>query len=162
MMYKGNVLLLAMAVCLVISVNAQQVISEKPSPGSLELISANNNSVICYDVADVDLVQRAAAWMQQDAEMVTGKKLSLTTALPSSAKNIIVIGTIEKSSFIRQLIQQKKLNVDKVKGKWDAYMIQTIANPFKGINAALVITGGNKRGVAYGVLELSKQMGVSP
>lgn len=162
MMYKGNVLLLAIAVCLAISIKAQQVISEKPLPGSLDLISVNNTSVICYDGNDVDLVHRAAGWMQQDAEMVTGKRLSITNTIPASAKNIVIIGTPEKSSFIKLLIQQKKLNVDKVKGKWDAYLIQTIANPFKGINAALVITGGNKRGVAYGVLELSKQMGVSP
>jgi len=29
--------------------------------------------------------------MQQDAEMVTGKKLSMATTLPASAKNIIII-----------------------------------------------------------------------
>ena len=162
MMYKGNVLLFPVAVFLFFSVQAQQVISENASPGALEIISANYTSVICYDPADVDLARRSAYWMQQDVEMVTGKELSLATTLPSSAKNIILIGTIENSSFIRQLITQKKLNVDKIKGKWDAYLIQTVANPFKGINAALVITGGNKRGVAYGTLELSKQMGVSP
>jgi len=161
-MYKGNVLLFPVAVCLFFSVQAQQVISEKPSPGSLEIIAGNNLSVICYDEADVDLVRRAATWMQQDAEMVTGKKLSMATTLPASAKNIIIIGTIENSSFIKQLIQQKKLNVDKIKNKWDAYLVQAVSHPFKGINAALVITGGNKRGVAYGTLELSRQMGVSP
>jgi hypothetical protein len=160
-MYKKDVLFL-LAVFLFVSVQAQQVISDKPLPGSFEIVSANNASVICIDPADLNLVQRSASWLQQDVELVTGKKLSIVTSLLSSEKNIIIIGTIEGSSFIRQLIQQKKLNVDKVKNKWDAYLVQTVANPFKGISSALVITGGNKRGVAYGALELSKQIGVSP
>ena len=50
----------------------------------------------------------------------------------------------------------------KIKDKWEAYLIQTISNPFKGIGNALVITGSDRRGTAYGVFELSKQMGVSP
>ncbi len=40
--------------------------------------------------------------------------------------------------------------------------MQTIDNPAKGIKQALVIAGSDKRGTAYGVFELSKQMGVSP
>jgi hypothetical protein len=161
-MYKGKVLLLPLAVCLFISVQAQQVISDKSQPGSLEIVSAGNTAIICTDLSDFELIKRSAGWLQQDVEMVTGKKLSLTNSLPSTAKNIILIGTIERSSFIQQLIRQKKLDVDKIKNKWDAYLVQTIINPFKGINSALVITGGNKRGAAYGTLELSRQMGVSP
>jgi hypothetical protein len=40
--------------------------------------------------------------------------------------------------------------------------LQTISNPTKNIRNALVIAGSDKRGTAYAVLELSKQMGQSP
>jgi hypothetical protein len=60
------------------------------------------------------------------------------------------------------MIKQKKINVDKIKGKWDAYQIQTVASPFKGIENALVIIGANKRGAAYGAFDYPKQAGVSP
>src|SRR5207247_10273625 len=63
----------------------------------------------------------------------------LINALPASTKSIIIIGTIEKSSIIQQLIKQKKINVDKIKGKWDAYQVEAVNNPFKGIENALVI-----------------------
>src|SRR5258706_5032603 len=122
MMYKRNVLLLPLAVCLLISVQAQQIITDQPQPGSLEIASANYSAIICTDPTDFDLIRRSASWLQQDIEKVTGKKLSIANALPSSAKTIIVIGTIEKSLFIQQLIKQKKLNVDKIKNKWDAYL----------------------------------------
>ena len=60
------------------------------------------------------------------------------------------------------MIQQKRISVDAIKNKWEAYQVQTIKNPFKGIGNALVISGSDRRGAAFGVFELSKQMGVSP
>ncbi|TMI68913.1 MAG: glycosyhydrolase [Bacteroidetes bacterium] len=161
-MYKVKVLLLLPAICAMVSLSAQQVISDMRQPGSLEIASANYKATICYDASDLDLARLSASWMQQDVEMVTGKKLRVMNSLPSQEKTIVVIGTIEHSALIQQLIRQKKLNVDKIKNKWDAYLVQTVTNPFKGISNAIVITGGNKRGVAYGTLELSRQMGVSP
>ena len=40
--------------------------------------------------------------------------------------------------------------------------METISNPTEGIQKALIITGSDKRGTAYAVFELSRQMGVSP
>ena len=161
-MYKGNLWLFPLAVCLYFSGQAQQIITDKPGAGSWEIVLTNKSATICTDPADFELIQRSASWLQQDVELVTGKKISIENALPASTKTIILIGSPERSSFIQQLIREKKLNVDKIKDKWDAYLVQTIANPFKGIGRALVITGSNKRGVAYGTLEVSKQAGVSP
>ena len=161
-MYNGKLLLLGWAVSSVISLEAQQVVTVGSQPGSFAIVSPTASGLIVTDANDLPLVSRTAGWMQHDIEQVTGKKLSLTNGIPSSSNNIIVIGTIEGSTLIQQLIAKKKLNVDKVKNKWDAYLVQVVQNPFPGISSALVITGGNKRGVAYGALEISRQMGVSP
>ena len=37
-----------------------------------------------------------------------------------------------------------------------------VRNPFPGVHQALVITGSDRRGTAYGVFELSRAIGVSP
>ena len=94
--------------------------------------------------------------------MVTSRKPAIISSLPPSSKNIIIIGTINGSETIHQLIKENKLNVDSVQNKWEAFKLQTIVRPFKGIDNALVIVGSDKRGAAYGVFELSQQMGVSP
>ncbi|MEI9806933.1 MAG: glycosyl hydrolase 115 family protein [Bacteroidota bacterium] len=44
----------------------------------------------------------------------------------------------------------------------EGYLIQAVANPFKGIDNALIIAGSDRRGAAYGVAEISQQIGVSP
>ena len=77
-------------------------------------------------------------------------------------KNIIILGTFKGSSIIQKLIAEKKIDINTIKGKWEAFQMQTVKNPTKGIENALVITGSDKRGTAYGVLELSRQIGVSP
>ena len=157
-MCRKNLLFVVAAIYLSHSLCAQQWVNDKSTSNSFAISS----SAICTDQNDFILVQRAASFLQNDMEMITGKRPELITSLPASAKSIILIGTIDKSSLIQQLIRQKKINVDKIKGKWDAYQVQAISNPFKGIENALVIIGANKRGAAYGTFELSQQSGVSP
>lgn len=159
-MYKGIILLPQLLICLAVS--AQSPISDKPQANNFALVSAGHAAAVYTDVNDFALVQKSAALLQQDIDWVTGNKPPLVHTLPSLAKSIIIIGSTEKSSLIRQLVQQKKINTSGLNGKWEAYLIQSVANPFKGIENALVIAGSDRRGVAYGVAEIAQQAGVSP
>ncbi|MBL7740804.1 MAG: glycosyl hydrolase 115 family protein [Chitinophagaceae bacterium] len=161
-MSKGNVLLPLFWICFAASVQAQPLISDKPSANNFSLVASNSAVPIYTDESDFMLVQRSAALLQQDIEVVTGVRSSLVHTLPAPAKTIIIIGTLDKSTLVKQLVQQKKINADKIRNKWEGYLVQTLTNPFKGIQHALVITGNDRRGVAYGVAELSQQIGVSP
>ena len=117
---------------------------------------------IYVDDNDFPLVKKSAELLQHDIEMVTGKKPELVGKIPVLIDNMIIIGSIEKSSIIKSLVVEKKINVASIKGKWETYQISSIQNPFPGGRNALIITGSDRRGVAYGVFELSKQIGVSP
>lgn len=139
------------------TLKAQQVVTEKQLSNSFVI----SDAVIYLDANDFAVIKNAGSFLQKDIEAVTAKKISIVNNV-SAAKNIIIIGSIEKSSLIKQLIQQKKINISSIKNKWEAYQIQTIKNPFKGIENALVITGSDRRGTAFGVFEISRQMGVSP
>ena len=138
--------------------NAQSLVSEKITTNSIDITQAT----IYVDENDDAVIKKAAALLQQDIEMVSGKKISVTNNILNSTKTVIVIGSIEKSTTIKQLLEQKKLTAVTEKNKWEAYQIQTIKNPYKGIDNALVIMGSDRRGTAFGVFELSKQIGVSP
>jgi hypothetical protein len=74
----------------------------------------------------------------------------------------VIVGTIDSSSIIKKLIEKKKIDVTDIEGKWESCLIQVVDKPFRGIKKALVIAGSDRRGAAYGLLEISKQMGVSP
>jgi hypothetical protein len=114
------------------------------------------------DPKEDSLVQIAARIFGHDIERISGKKIAVLSASSSPAKNCIIIGTLAQSGLIRQLVNEKKLQVGPLRNNWEAYQIQVVKAPFKGMDQALIIAGSDRRGAAYGVFELSKQMGGSP
>jgi len=137
---------------------------------------AVTDAAILVDENDFALVKKAAVLLQQDIELVTGKKIPIIYQPNQSTKNLIAIGSIGNSAFVKELIKNKIINTTNLADKWEAYSIQSINNstnnktpkyPLRGVGGPglanlLVITGSDRRGVAYGVFELSKQIGVSP
>jgi len=121
---------------------------DKSMPGSFPIAGAS----IYVSPTDDWLVQKSATLLQQDIEMVTDTKPKIISVIPSSG-NVIIIGTVDGCPWIDSVAQ------DSIKGKWEAFTISTI-NVSRA--HALIIAGSDKRGAAYGVFELSRQMGVSP
>ncbi|HTH30117.1 MAG TPA: glycosyl hydrolase 115 family protein, partial [Lacibacter sp.] len=150
-------ILLAVFLCAYIITHAQ-LLASKAGAGVYTL----NDASILVDVNDFTVVNKAALFFAFDMQSVTLKTNAIQNSISKSGKTAIIIGSVEKSGFIKQLIQQKKLSVSELKGKWEAYKIVTIKNPFKGIDQALVIVGSDRRGTAFGIFEMSKQIGVSP
>ncbi|MEI9942988.1 MAG: glycosyl hydrolase 115 family protein [Chitinophagaceae bacterium] len=157
-----KITLLSLLVICTANLFAQSFITDKKAAGSFIINDPQETSFLYVNATDYNLVQKAANFLQQDIESVTGKKLQVVNTIPVNAKNVVIIGSLDQSPVIKELIAQKKINVDKIKGKWEGYLIQTVANPMKGVANALVIAGSDRRGATYGVFELSRQMGVSP
>jgi hypothetical protein len=80
----------------------------------------------------------------------------------SGGKQVIIAGTIGKSPMIEEMINEGRIDVSDISGKWECFIIQVINNPLPGIDRALVIAGSDKRGTIYGIYEVSAQIGVSP
>ncbi|RYE01912.1 MAG: glycosyl hydrolase, partial [Sphingobacteriaceae bacterium] len=134
-----------------------QYISTQSGKGNFKLKGAPIN------VSETDFpgVVRAAKDLQNDLLSVTGTASAFLTK-KTPVKEVVLIGTIGKSALIDQLIQQKKLNVTGIKGKWETFLIQVVEKPMPGVNRALVITGSDKRGTIFGIYDVSGQIGVSP
>src|SRR6185295_8728797 len=88
--------------------HAQQFVRIKNEMGNFPVVSAAGIATICTDEKDHALVSKAASLLQNDIQRVTGQKPATSTGLPASAKNIIIIGTIEQSSYISRLAASKK------------------------------------------------------
>ncbi|MGB8480416.1 MAG: glycosyl hydrolase 115 family protein [Acidobacteriaceae bacterium] len=131
------------------------------SPRSF-VIAANGHATSMYvDANDDPGVVRAAHDLQSDIHRVTTLTPDITDGTPFPA-NIILIGTIGSSTIIDQLIRNKKIDVDAIRGKWESNLIQVVAKPLPGIASALVIAGSDKRGTIFGIYDVSEQIGVSP
>ncbi|HVB03029.1 MAG TPA: glycosyl hydrolase 115 family protein [Chitinophagaceae bacterium] len=153
---------LLMMVIIATKIHAQDFISTARGKDNFPVVSGRIAAAVCVDDSDYFLVRKAADMLRQDIGRVTGIKPELKHAFSGSGKNVIIIGSLDRSALIGQLIKNKKIQVGNLTGKWEAYTLQVVHHPFPGINNALVIAGSDRRGTAYGVFELSKQMGVSP
>lgn len=159
---KIKCLLLSCAWLLLGQLHAQSIIADKKGANTFAIVSNTEAIPILVDEQDHWLVQKAASFLQTDIESVTGKHPEIITKITPGVKNVILIGSIDQSPFITQLIKNKKLKAGSLTGKWEAGLTQIVNNPFPGVDKALVITGSDRRGTAFGVFELSKQIGVSP
>jgi hypothetical protein len=100
--------------------------------------------------------------LKTDMGKVTGREPNLIFNNLSRQKEIVIVGSIDKSPIIAELIKNKKIDVTPIKGKWESFMIQTIESPYPGVEKALVIVGSDKRGTIYGIYDISKNIGISP
>ncbi|HWK04692.1 MAG TPA: glycosyl hydrolase 115 family protein [Puia sp.] len=169
---------------------SQDLVTEKKEAGVFPVVArigagspataGTRATAIYVDSSDHWLVQKAAALLQQDIESVTGQRPEILHHLPAAAQNLIIIGSLDQSPLIKEATgllpegpsldprrrdSMSRLRAGTLKtltGKWEAFTIQVIDHPLKGIGQALIIAGSDRRGTAYGVFTLSRQMGVSP
>ena len=99
-------------------------------------------ATIVYQEGDAPLVKQMAQVLADDIERVTGVKPLVSERRGKGPH--IVIGTVRHNRLHREL-----------QGAWERYAIDTRQED-------LYITGSDARGLAYGVLHVSEQIGVSP
>ena len=131
-------------------------------------VAANGQAAAIYVAPqNPETVRVAAEAFASDVEKVTGVKprmlASLAKPLPA---NLIVVGVLGDAPEIEELRAAHRLVTAQVDGKWEAAETATILNPpasvLPGVHLALVVAGSDRRGAAYALFTLSRQMGVSP
>ena len=140
----------------------EQFISSEKRKGDFTISAEGFSAPLLISSKEWPGVSRAFHDLRADIGKVTSSMPELFTDKLPDSNEIIIAGTIGKSELIDQLIQNKKINANKIKGKWETFIIQIVKKPFKGVKKALIIAGSDKRGTIYGIYELSKQIGVSP
>jgi len=145
-----------------LAIGQPRYILDKPAPGAFPMVQARAAAPIYVDSADWPGVARAAADLQADIARVTAVTPALLRATKGLSRAAIIVGTIGRSPIIDQLMREKKIDTAQVAGKWEAFVIQVVANPLPGLASALVIAGSDKRGSIFGVYDVSEQIGVSP
>ncbi len=140
----------------------ESILAQNPTVHDFQLVTRQNHAIILIDDQDFPVVKLCAGLFCDDVERVTGYKPSLIINQSEVIPYCVIIGSIERSRIIKKLISSKKIDVSGVKGRWESCLTQTVDNPLPGIGKALIIAGSDRRGTAYGIFELSKQIGVSP
>lgn len=116
---------------------ARSLVSGTPTEGAFTLVDKNQAAPLLVADNDWPGVRRAAGDLQADIERVTGRKPTLGAKAPG---NVVIIGTVGKSALIDALVAAGKLDVTAIRGKWEAFVIETVEQPMPGVERALVST----------------------
>ncbi len=139
--------------------NARAAAADRPD---FPLVADGTAVPVFVDAADDPAVVRAAGDLQADVERVSGARPELLHTLPRSAPLLVLVGTLGASPAIDRLVKRGRLDVSRVKGRWEASVTQVVERPFPGVGRALVIAGSDRRGTVYGIYDTSERIGVSP
>ena len=105
------------------------------------------------------VVHTAITLFQKDVETVTGSSILTISDHASNIRGNLIVGTVGRNNAIGYLEEKGVLDLSEIRNKWEGFLLKKIV--WKGAET-LVIVGSDNRDTAYGILELSRIIGVSP
>jgi hypothetical protein len=133
-----------------------------PTPDDFPLAASGAAAPLLLEPGLDPAVVRAASDLAADLARVSGATAVTLSAAPPSARAIVLVGIAGQSPLLDRLAAAGKLDLRALAGAWESFVIQTVAQPFPGIDQALVIAGSDRRGAIFGLYEISSAIGVSP
>lgn len=130
--------------------------------GDFKLVSGARAADLLVSPSDFKVVRIAAENLALDVQRVTGQTPAIKTDVTNLSAQVVLVGTLGSSKFIDELVQNGKLDVGRLRGQWESFVIASVPSPLPKVSLGLVVVGSDRRGTAYGVFELSQAIGVSP
>lgn len=115
-----------------------------------------NGIKVLHSEEDATVVATATELFAADVSAVTGEECTSIT-IPAKG-NLLIVGT-SSSPYVAELAGNELKDLE---GRWESYSMKVVRNPYPGVGQALVIAGSDSRGAAYGLMDLSRQIGVNP
>lgn len=116
----------------------------------------NENGTFVYYTGNEQVVNTALDILIGDSELISEKPFSRILEITN---NTIIVGIPGRDAAFDDLVSKYKLDVSDIEGKWETHKMQVVRD---GNDSYLFILGSDPRGATYGILELSRQIGVTP
>ena len=155
-------IVLSSALVCVATAQDSRIVTWSSAKSTLTLASPGHIPGICVSGVDAPVVGIAANALAGDIRSVTKLPVGAAQTKDCTGSPVILIGTLNHSPLIDNLRAAGKLDTSAIEHKWESYVLTIVHHPMKDVPEALVIAGSDRRGTAYGVFELSREIGVSP
>lgn len=109
-----------------------------------------------YYAGTASLVGTAMEMLVEDSKSVAEQPFQLAN---KPADGSVAIGIPGENEVFDQLLLKYQIDISGIKGQWEAFHIQAVHD---GKTQLLFVVGSDPHGAAYGVLELSRLIGISP
>src|SRR5688500_10147993 len=106
------------------AIDDKSYVTSKKQKGSFSLSVDTKCASLYVSGKDDPGIISALKDLQSDIGRVTKFQPQLFIDKTPNEKILVIVGTIGKSTLIDQLIQNKKLDVTSIVGKWETFLIQ--------------------------------------
>lgn len=144
------------------SLPTEDIVRFQPVKGGIALAEKGRVVPILIDQDEPAVVRRATGDLAADILAVSGSQPQVRHETSGDTKVAIIVGTIGHGKLIDAMVRSGRVDVSRVRGKWETFLIASVNRPLPGVDRALVIVGSDRRGTAFGVYELSRAIGVNP
>jgi len=153
----------AVLLCMAANSRAAITVKNEATNGFVPLVSSTTIADILIDRNDARVVEIASLLLAEDIESITGKRPKVFFSDQEVTSDTVVIaGTLGISAPIDQLVRDGRIDVEPIRGRWEASIVVMLDDALPGGKKAIVVVGSDRRGTAYGLMDISRAMGVSP
>jgi hypothetical protein len=134
-----------------------------------QALPAQAKEAVLFDGAEVASIihqddrttELAGQLLARDLQALTGRNAVVSKDLAACAKLCVVIGRHD-SPLVERIARDAGISMAALQGQWERYERVLIPSRGKRGQNYLLIAGSDARGVVWGVIDLTREMGVSP
>ncbi|MGB9406470.1 MAG: glycosyl hydrolase 115 family protein [Terracidiphilus sp.] len=127
------------------------------------LVAHGHAAPILVEAGSPATVRTVAGVFAEDVERVSGTRPTIIDSpIAGMRDEPVIVGVVGHSAILDRLKRTGKLDTRAIEGKWESALTIVVEHPLPGVRRALVIAGSDRRGMAFALFTLSRQMGVSP
>ena len=105
-------------------------------------------------------IAKVAELLGHDLRALTGNDPVVTSAFDSVKGPAVIIGRSD-SPAMAAILRTNRISTSQIDGKWEIYGRAAVPAPWNAREKALVIFGSDTRGTIWGVIDLTREKGVS-
>ena len=127
---------------------------------NVALFDGKSVASVVTDGAANTPIRKAAELLAHDLTSLSGKRPAIASSYAGLSGPAVIIGTADTPS-IAALLRANHIDAAPIAGKWETYGRAVMPAPWNPKASALLIFGSDTRGTIWGVIDLTREMGVS-
>jgi len=134
--------------------------TNEPRADTLTLFDRNGLAAVVYDKDSGSPIAKASDLLVHDMQALSGSPSTASSDFKTVKGNAVLIG-LASAPKIAAFLKANKISTAPIEGKWETYGRAVVPAPWGGGKKVLVIFGSDIRGTIWGVIDLTREMGVS-
>jgi hypothetical protein len=127
----------------------------------IALFDGKRVAAIVHNGAENTPIANAALLLARDLTALTGEAPRISSGFGGLSGPAVIVGPAD-APLIAALLKANQIDPTPITGKWETYGRAVIPAPWDGKEKALLIFGSDMRGTIWGVIDLTREMGISP